>query len=449
MSLSKYTDLKDAAAEWVGRIPLHWEETRLRYIADISNSNVDKKEYEGQVSVRLCNYTDVYYNEVITPDLNFMIATASKAETKKFGLKLGDVIITKDSEDPLDIGIPAIVDCDIPGVVCGYHLSIIRAEDPITADYIRYSFMSDVNKARMYVRTPGITRFGLNQDTIKNILVLLPSMEERGKIVAALRRETARIDGLIEKKGRFIELLKEKRSALITHAVTKGFDADLPMKDSGVGWVGSIPVHWEETRLRFIANISNSNVDKKEYEGQVPVRLCNYTDVYYNEIITPDLDFMIATASKVEVKKFGLKAGDVIITKDSEDPLDIGIPAIVESDMPSVVCGYHLSVIRAEDPITADYIRYSFISDVNKAHMYVRTPGITRFGLNQDTIKNILVLLPPMEERAKIVAELRNETQRIDGLVVKTKCSIELLKEKRSALITAAVTGKIDVRSTV
>ena len=244
MNMARYPELTDAAAPWVGKVLAHWNETRLRLVSRISNSNVDKKEYDGQVPVRLRNYTDVYYNEVITPDLDFLAATASASEIKKFGLRRGDVIITKDSEDPKDIGIPAYVAQDMPGVVCGYHLSVIRTEDPITAAFVQYSFMSAVNKARMYVDTPGITRFGLDQDTIKNVLILLPPAEERARIVGWIRRESGRIDGLIEKKTRFIALLKEKRAAVITHAVTKGLDPDVPMKDSGVGWLGRVPAHW-------------------------------------------------------------------------------------------------------------------------------------------------------------------------------------------------------------
>ena len=154
MSYRSHAEVKPSEIEWVHRLPVHWEEKRLRFVADISNSNVDKKAYDDQVSVRLCNYTDVYYNEIIPPELDFMEATASPAEIKKFGLRAGDVIITKDSEDPRDIGIPAFVREDMPVVVCGYHLSIIRTSDPITAEYVQFSIMSHLNKARLYVDTP-------------------------------------------------------------------------------------------------------------------------------------------------------------------------------------------------------------------------------------------------------------------------------------------------------
>lgn len=281
---------------------------------------------------------------------------------------------------------------------------------------------------------------------IGSIEVVYPDQPEQAKILTTLDRETARIDALIQKKTRFIELLKEKRQALITHAVTKGLDPNVKMKDSGVEWIGQVPEHWEVKRLRHVGRYSNSGVDKKSYEDQQTVELCNYTDVYYNEFINDDMPFMQATASSHEIEQFTLRKGDVIITKDSEDPSDIGIPAFVRHDMPGVVCGYHLTMIRALNDNYGSYIHRSLQSDHTKAHFFVESPGITRYGLNQNTIGNAPVVLPPPDEQATIAATLERETARIDALIGKAEHSITLLKERRAAFITAAVTGQIDLR---
>ena len=434
-ALTAPTQPKATDLSWVPEIPYDWEVKRGKFLFDLQKRQVRDGDdivtafRNGQVTLRKKRRTDGFTNAL--KEAGYQRVHKGDLVIHAMDAFAGAVGVS-DSEGKCT----PVYSCCTPkeGVSAGFYARLIRT-------MAISGFIESLAKG---IRERS-TDFRWREFAEQSLPV--PPYKKQMEINAFLDRETTRIDGLIEKKGLFIELLKEKRSALITHAVTKGIDADVPMKESGVEWTGNIPLHWEVTRLRFVADISNSNVDKKEYEGQVPVRLCNYTDVYYNETITPEFDFMVATASKEETKKFSLRMGDVIITKDSEDPLDIGIPAIVECDMPSVVCGYHLSIIRAEDPITADFIRYSFMSDTNKAHMYVRTPGITRFGLNQDTIKNILVFFPPFEERAKIVAELRRETTRIDDLVTKTERSIQLLKEKRSALITAAVTGKIDVRN--
>jgi type I restriction enzyme S subunit len=276
--------------------------------------------------------------------------------------------------------------------------------------------------------------------------IVRPLIQEQTAIATYLDRETARLDELIAHKTRFIELLKEKRSALITHTVTKGLNPNAPMKDSGVEWLGQVPEHWEVKRLKFVASYQNSNVDKKSYDDQKKVRLCNYTDVYYSEFINNSMDFMEATASDSEIQSFVLDKDNIIITKDSEDPTDIGIPAIVAEPLSNVVCGYHLTIIRTSKENCASFVFRVLQSHPTKAQFYIESPGITRFGLGQDTIGGLAFVLPPLAEQTTITTYLDQETARIDELVKLTEQSISLIKERRSALITSAVTGKIDVR---
>lgn len=138
------------------------------------------------------------------------------------------------------------------------------------------------------------------------------------------------------------------------------FPAYPEYKDSGVPWLGAVPRHWEVTCLKLACDVFPSNVDKKSVEGEKPVRLCNYTDVYYNDVIEPQSTFMDATASDDQIEKFTLRAGDTIITKDSETPDDIARSAYVPSDMPGVVCGYHLSMVRPNRRAHGAFIKRYF-----------------------------------------------------------------------------------------
>lgn len=437
MSYRSHAEVKPSEIEWVDQIPVDWQEKRLRFVADISNSNVDKKAYDDQVSVRLCNYTDVYYNEVITPDLDFMEATASQAEIKKFGLRAGDVIITKDSEDPRDIGVPAFVQEDMPGVVCGYHLSIIRTFDPITAEYVQFSIMSHLNKARLYVDTPGVTRFGLDQDTIKNILVLLPPPDERRQIVRRLRSETAEIDGLIEKKTRFIALLKEKRAAVITHAVTKGIDPDAPMKDSGVDWLGRVPAHWEVVPATALFTVSG----ERAREGD---QMLSATQKYG---VIPLAEYEALEQRQVTMAVVNLnmrkhvEVGDFVISMRS---MDGGLERA--RAVGSVRSSY--SVLKPGPDVEG-----RFYGALMKSSLYIQalrlTSNFIRDGqdLNFGHVRKVKLPKPDLREQAAIADHIEAETARIDGLITLTERSIDLLREKRAALITAAVTGKIDVRT--
>ncbi len=426
---------KPASHEWVNSIPEGWTETRLRFVANVSNSNVDKKSYEGQLAVRLCNYTDVYYNERIEPELEFMEATATPAEIKKFELREGDVIITKDSEDPTDIGVPALVLQDMPGVVCGYHLSIIRTSDPITAAFLQYSIMSHINKAQLYVDTPGVTRFGLDQDAIKSILILLPPPHERRQIVEMLRKETGRIDGLIEKKTRFISVLNDKEKAMIAHFVRRGIDATAPTKDSGVEWRGVVPAHWQRARMKN----HFKQVKRQGFDDLTVLSVYREFGVIEKASRSDNINKTPEDLSKYQL----VEPNDLAINKMKAWQGSMGISPFLGITSPDYV------VMK---PIGEHNPRYM--------HHYLRArpmPWVYRLisnGIRTDQWRmepekflELPIFLPPMDEQEAIANRIDRELDRIRGLIEKTERSIALLKEKRAALITAAVTGKIDVRA--
>lgn len=221
-------------------------EQRLKRLAAIRVSNVDKKSVQGQAEVRLCNYTDVYYKGLITAELPFMEATASQDHRRKFALQKGDVVVTKDSETPDDIAVPAFVPEILTGVICGYHLAIIRPDPSrIEPKYLFWSLVGESARQQFSASATGVTRFGLRYGDIGNISLFVPSLREQRAIVEFLDRETARIDRIIERlagslvrpssrldstedsvavRGSFLGLLKEHRQALITAAVAGQID---------------------------------------------------------------------------------------------------------------------------------------------------------------------------------------------------------------------------------
>ncbi len=444
-----YPAYKDSGVEWLAKIPEHWEVRRLKTIASVRLSNVDKKSLDGEVPVRLCNYVDVYYHTHIKADFDFMTATATPAQVARFSLRRGDVLITKDSESWTDIAVSAVVTEDMPGVLCGYHLALIRPGAGCDDDFLSRAFAAVGPRDQFQVVANGITRFGLGSDAIQTGVFAMPPLEEQHAIAAFLDRETSRIDALVAEKERLIELLEEKRTTLITGAAAKGLDPNAPMRDSGVEWLAEIPEHWEVRRLKTIASVRLSNVDKKSLDGEVPVRLCNYVDVYYHTHIKADFDFMTATATPAQVARFSLRRGDVLITKDSESWTDIAVSAVVTEDMPGVLCGYHLALIRPGAGCDDDFLSRAFAAVGPRDQFQVVANGITRFGLGSDAIQTGVFAMPPLEEQRAITGFLDRKTARIDAMVTKVFDAISRLKELRTALISAAVTGKIDVREEV
>lgn len=181
-----------------------------------------------------------------------------------------------------------------------------------------------------------------------------------------------------------------------------------------------------------------SNVDKRSVEGQVPVRLCNYTDVYYGDRITPSADLMKATATPDQVKAFRLDIGDVVVTKDSEDASDIGVPAFVEESAPDLLCGYHLAVLRPlQDRTSGRYLYWAMASRRVQDHFSVNATGITRYGLRTDSISAAPIPWWPVPTQRAIADFLDEETARIDALIAKKRRLIDALSERASRLLTS------------
>lgn len=431
-----YPEYRPSGVEWIGDVPSTWEVKRLRQLASFTNSGIDKKSYEDQEQVSLCNYTDVYYNEFITADMPFMQATASKDEIAQFTLKKGDLIITKDSEDPSDIGIPALVVEDAPGVVCGYHLTLIRSAEFASARLLHRVLQSTPTHAYFYIESPGITRYGLGQDVIGDLRVCMPQANEIVRIADCIDRETKRIDSLIAKKTRFIELLKEKRQALIMHAVTKGLNPNVKMRSSGEKWLGDIPERWEfvpsnslfpESKER--ARDDDAHLSATQKYGVIP--LAEYERLENRQVTH--------AVKNLDQRKHA-EVDDFVISMRS---FEGGIERVKARGC--VRSSY--VVIKAVDKAHVGFFTYLF-----KSSAYIQglqaTSTFIRDGqdLSYGNFKQVKLPCPGLEEQKIIAGFLDKSISRIDLLSEKTKRSIDLLKERRSAFITAAVTGQIDLR---
>ena len=227
------------------------------------------------------------------------------------------------------------------------------------------------------------------------------------------------------------------------------------MKDSGVQWLGDLPAHWEVRRLRNLVEMRASNVDKHVRDDEEPVRLCNYLDVYNHERIRSDMDFMAGTATAAEIARFRLAKGDVLITKDSEDWTDIGVPAVVEDGADDILCGYHLALLRPHVEIRGEFLLRALQGNASALQFQVRANRVTRYGLSHNAINSVWLPVPPLAEQAAIARFLYRATSRIDRYIrAKEKLiggttrseGAGLFGEFRARLVADVVTGKLDVR---
>jgi type I restriction enzyme, S subunit len=217
------------------------------------------------------------------------------------------------------------------------------------------------------------------------------------------------------------------------------------MKESGVFWLGSVPEHWDVQRLRNAADMRVSNVDKHTKDDEQPVRLCNYVDVYKNDFISPEMAFMRATATMGEIERFRLRAGDVLITKDSETWKDIGVPALVVATEDDIISGYHLALLRPlPGKVNGAYLFRALQSTPLAYQFHIEANGVTRYGLSHSAIKSVWVPLPPIPEQAAIVRFLDYFGRRIRRYIGAKRRLISLLNEQKQAIIHRAVTRGLD-----
>lgn len=432
------TAIPEKVDQAYGPLPAEWRLEKLKFFTNVRNSNVDKIVSDHEESVWLCNYTDVYYNDRITRDLDFMQGSATKVEIDSFQLKRGQVIITKDSESWDDIGVPAFVAEDMPDVLCGYHLSIFEPGPSLDGAFLAWLFRSDPLNDQFKLGANGVTRYGLGQYAMKNAFAALPPLETQRRIARFLDEKTARIDALIEKKRALLERLAEKRQALITRAVTKGLDPAAPMKPSGIDWLGDIPAHWEVLPLRRIA--------QKVSTGRTPpTESVDYLTNGEVNWFTPG-DFQTGIEVDASLRKITSEALDdgvsTLFPKGTVFLTAIG--ATLGKVAVSTVSGSANQQINAiqlgsrNDPYYLAYFLHGFREAVR-----IMSNGNTLGILNQEGTKSLIVPRPPSNEQQEISDVLRRYDQRERSIVDAIHCSIQHLEEYRAALITAAVTGQL------
>ncbi|MBU4305201.1 MAG: restriction endonuclease subunit S [Candidatus Omnitrophica bacterium] len=440
MNVKPYPKYKSSGVDWLGDVPEKWRIKRLKCLIS-TNDNALPETTDPDYEMLYVDISSVDPARGIIKKEPFLFENAPSRARRI--VKDGDTIVST-----VRTYLRAIAAIDNPEekLIVSTGFAVLRPRK-ILPRYLSYVMRSPYVVETIVSKSVGVSYPAINASEIGFIKISVPDSDEQNLISDFLDRETGRIDELIAKKERLIELLKEKRTALISRAVTKGLNPNVRLKPSGVKWLGDVPEHWEVKRLKTSANYWVSNVDKVPAEHEQPVRLCNYTDVYYNDFISSDMDMMETTATSEEIKKFHLEIEDVVITKDSEEWDDIAISSLVIKTSPDMVCGYHLAMIRPlKRNLLGQYLARQFQSSAINHQFQIAATGVTRYGLPKSAIGEAIIPIPPIAEQQAIAEYLDKETGKIDSLIDKVTQAIEILKEYRTAIISAAVTGKIDVK---
>jgi type I restriction enzyme S subunit len=440
IKMEGYPAYKESGIEWIGVIPEHWCVKKITHIFRKIGSGTTPTAGVSKY------YDDGEVNWLQTGDLNNgLINKTSKKITQKAlsgfsTLKMYPVGSLVVAMYGATIGKVGLLDIE---TTTNQACCVLAFPNEFSTKFGFYWFVG--SKLHIISLSYGGGQPNISQDTISSLRLPIPPLTEQTRIAHFLDQKTAQIDQAIAQKERLIELLKERRQILIHNAVTRGLDPNVRMKDSGVEWIGEVPEGWAIKRLKNVCDMLVSNVDKHTKPLEHPVRLCNYVDVYKNEFITSGINFMEATATTDEIRRFVIKIDDVVITKDSEDWLDIGVPALVKYEEKKLICGYHLAILRPNNSTIGGFLHRAILSQYIRTQFSVKANGVTRYGISHGAILGTFIAEPPKEEQQAISSFIDTATQKIATAITCKQSEIEKLKEYKATLINSAVTGKIKV----
>ncbi|WP_324036761.1 restriction endonuclease subunit S [Aeromonas caviae] len=443
-----YPEYKDSGVEWLGDMPSHWLTSKLRYMFTFGKGLTITKENLRDEGIPCVNYGEVHskYGFEVDPTkhpLRCVEEDYLKTSSSSV-LNVGDFVFADTSEDIDGSGNFTQLTSDVV-TFAGYHTIIVRSIDKGSHRFFAYLFDSKEFRTAIRHAVKGVKVFSITQAILRGAEIWLPSQDERQRIAAFLDYETARIDRLIAQQQRLIELLKEKRQAVISHAVTKGLTPNVPMKDSGVEWLGQVPEHWDVKPLRHLGYCQNGiNIGAEAFGSGYP--FVSYGDAYKNRVL-PETGSGLVQSTPEDRKRYSLLAGDVLFTRTSETIEEIGFASVCLKAMENACfAGFLIRFRPNSNNLDANYSKYYFSNQLLRAFFIKEMNLITRASLSQDLLKTMPVVLPPRIEQKAIAEVLDEKSKRFDRLQQLGEEQIKILQERRTALISAAVTGKIDLR---
>jgi len=425
---SPYPDYQDTGLDWLGRIPKSWEIRRLGSFFQERRTKVSDKDYSA-LSVTM---------QGIVPQLE-TAAKTDAGDNRKL-VRAGDFVINSRSDRKGSSGVS-------PHDGSVSLISIVLEPFGIHPPFAHHLLRSRAFQEEFYRFGKGIVAdlWSTNYTAMKNILIPEMSRQEQTQIAKFLDYETGKIDRLIEKQEALIALLKEKRQAVISHAVTKGLNPAAPMRDSGVQWLGEVPAHWEVKRLGHLGYLQNGlNIGGDAFGSGYP--FVSYGDVYNNAIV-PQTPTGLVKSSADDHSRYDLQRGDVLFTRTSETVDDIGVASTCLQEIPKVTfAGFLIRFRPLFGVLNPSYSSFLFRNQIIQDSFAGNMNLVTRASLSQNLLKNLQIGVPPINEQGQIAKYLSKITPVFDELEASLIAQAELLKERRTALISAAVTGKIDVR---
>lgn len=435
-----YKNYKQTRCAWLKEVPEHWGVKRLKDAASHNDEALDEKTDPD---------LEIDYVDISSVSL---IRGIEKVETMPFerapsrarrNVRDGDVIVST-----VRTYLKAIAPiCNPPeNMIVSTGFAVIRPREGLFSGFAGYMLQSNGFVGDVVANSVGVSYPAINASDLVRIPIVEPPLEEQKAIARFLDFKTAQIDALIAKKEALLEKLAEKRTALISHAVTQGIEPSVPMRKSGIAWLGEVPAHWTVMRARyastFVTSGSRGWAEHYSTSGSVFLRITNVSrdsvDLHLHDIQR------VSPPESAEGERTATQAGDVLVSITA----DLGSVAVIPDEFERAYVSQHLALVRPNiQRVLGRWMAYQFFSASGQAQLTGSGYGGTKIQLGLGDVKDVWLVLPPPAEQAQICDWIASKVDKIRSQTESITHAVERLREYRSALITSAVTGKIDVRT--
>jgi len=449
VSFPRYSKYKDSGIDWLGEVPTHWEVKRLRFVTALNPSKSEISDLDRSTLVSFLPMEAIGDDGLLSLEKEKSIRDLESGYTY---FRDGDVVIAKITPC-FENGKGALMHGLLNGIGFGSTELIVARPQPasLSGKFLHYLFISyafrHLGEAHMY-GAGGQKR--VPDAFVRDFTSSFPPVAEQIDITAFLDREIAKINALVAEQKRLIELLKEKRQAVISHAVTKGLNPDVPLKDSGVEWLGEVPTHWEVRRIKHLARLIEQGWSP-QCEG-FPAEIDEWGVLKVgcvNGGTFNPLENKLLPQEMEPIPALSIRSGDLLVSRANTREL-VGSAAVAEQDYPKLMLCDKLYRIRLNQNLCwSKFVCCYLGADVARGQIELAATGASSSMVNigQSAIMDLVIAVPPLGEQGAIVSYLEYERAKLDSLTAEAHRIIELLLERRMALISAAVTGEIDVRA--
>jgi type I restriction enzyme S subunit len=431
MSFPRYPSYKESFNPWIGSVPEHWEKSTA--------FKVVQEKYVPNTGLAVSNLLSLSFGKIICKDINTNDGLLPESFETYQVVEPNDIVFRPtDLQNDWNSLRSAIV--REQGIITSAYIAVSPTN--ASPDFLNYLFRA-YDHSKVFYSMGGGLRQAFKFSDIRRLPIYTPPIDEQHAIASFLDGETAKIDALVAEQRRLVELLKEKRQAVISHAVTKGLDPTVPMKPSGIPWLGDVPEHWDVQRVKTVTSfvtsgprgwseritetgalfIQSGDLDDKlniNFEGCKRVYVENDAEAARTQLLEGDVVICVT----------GAKTGNVAVCKFCPE---------------TAYVNQHVCLIRPTSQINSSFLGIQLKSDLGQTYFAVSQYGLKQ-GLSLESVKEAPVVLPPLREQAMVVDFISGENDKFNSLITEAERAICLLQERRTALISAAVTGKIDVR---